>query len=112
MKFKAPLPRCGGEGFGLRHTQLKSHDLSFPRRNGGSAERSEAIGALVAYTDFLRQRCAYVQSAPSTASRSPFPAAAGQACRYESDETIGTTTQSFLNIYAHRPLCKQLHHPK
>ena len=71
----SPLHRFDGGGLGLR-------SFSFPRIGGGSGEPSEPIGALVANVTFLRQKCAYVQSAPSTASRSPFPAAAGQACSY------------------------------
>ena len=40
---RSPSPVSTGEALRLRH-------ISFPRRNGGSGERSEPIGALVEHT--------------------------------------------------------------
>ena len=53
--------------------------FGFPRQCGGSTERSEAIGALVANVVFSRQTAFIVHSAPTTASRFPSPAVAGEA---------------------------------
>ena len=41
------LSVAAGGGFGIRH-------ISFPRRDGGSGERSEPIGAPVGTAAFLR----------------------------------------------------------
>ena len=72
--YAVPLPRCGRGGWGFAIPLRGCCYFSFPRQCGGSAERSEAIGALVANAVFSRQTAFIIHGAPTTASRSPSPA--------------------------------------
>ena len=46
-RFAVPLPRSRRGGLVTRRFLVKSRNISFPRRCGGSGERSEPIGALM-----------------------------------------------------------------
>ena len=46
-RFAVPLPRSRRGGFVTRRFLAESRNISFPRRCGGSGERSEPIGALM-----------------------------------------------------------------
>ena len=97
-RFAVPLPRSRRGGLVTRRFLAESRNISFPRRCGGSGERSEPIGApiphaalwvvqqdadffgAVAYGAF-QCRTRLFPFAPTTASRSPSPARAGEAFR-------------------------------
>ena len=46
-RFAVPLPRSRRGGLVTRRFLVESRNISFPRRCGGSGERSEPIGALM-----------------------------------------------------------------
>ena len=46
-RFAVPLPRSRRGGLVTRRFLAESRNISFPRRCGGSGERSEPIGALM-----------------------------------------------------------------
>ena len=96
-RFAVPLPRSRRGGLVRLRFLAESRNISFPRRCGGSGERSEPIGAPMPHAALrVAQRisrvtlCASVlfqfrtrlfPFAPTTASRSPSPAHAGEAFR-------------------------------
>ena len=46
-RFAVPLPRSRRGGLVTRRFLVESRNISFPRRCGGSGERSEPMGALM-----------------------------------------------------------------
>ena len=48
-RFAVPLPRSRRGGLVTRRFLVESRNISFPRRCGGSGERSEPIGALMTH---------------------------------------------------------------
>ena len=76
------LPPSGRSGQGTTIVSVPLRGccyFSFPSQCGGSAERSEAIGALVTNAAFSRQTAFIVHGAPTTDSRSA-PCRAGADC--------------------------------